>query len=176
MIFFLHPWKSGTEKKRRSCVQRYTVIFPVPVVVISFSIFSNENISSWIIYYGILFFEWYSQVHMILLVHSYSWLYGMLHFTSFFFKKATASVDLLIACTMVVHSLIKLALSILPFFFLLAAGIVIEEKNWPPFMPIIHHDISNEIPIHLQRMQYLAFSSLLGKYWLLISLLLLGIA
>jgi hypothetical protein len=42
------------------------------------------------------------------------------------------------------------------------AGIVIEEKNWPPFMPIIHHDISNEIPIHLQRMQYLAFSSLLG--------------
>ncbi|KAL6845259.1 hypothetical protein ACP4OV_024754 [Aristida adscensionis] len=42
------------------------------------------------------------------------------------------------------------------------AGIVIETKNWPPFMPIIHHDISNEIPIHLQRMQYLAFSSLLG--------------
>ncbi|XP_020405322.1 secretory carrier-associated membrane protein 2 isoform X1 [Zea mays] len=42
------------------------------------------------------------------------------------------------------------------------AGIVIEDKNWPPFMPIIHHDISNEIPIHLQRMQYLAFSSLLG--------------
>ncbi|XP_062207074.1 secretory carrier-associated membrane protein 2-like [Phragmites australis] len=42
------------------------------------------------------------------------------------------------------------------------AGIVIEEKNWPPFLPIIHHDISNEIPIHLQRMQYLAFSSLLG--------------
>ncbi|KAL5229038.1 hypothetical protein ABZP36_017303 [Zizania latifolia] len=41
------------------------------------------------------------------------------------------------------------------------AGIVIEEKNWPPFFPIIHHDISNEIPIHLQRMQYLAFSSLL---------------
>jgi hypothetical protein len=31
-------------------------------------------------------------------------------------------------------------------------------------MPIIHHDISNEIPIHLQRMQYLAFCSLLGKY------------
>jgi hypothetical protein len=43
-----------------------------------------------------------------------------------------------------------------------AAGIVIENKNWPPFMPIIHHDISNEIPIHLQRMQYLAFCSLLG--------------
>ncbi|KAK8453810.1 hypothetical protein SEVIR_5G344500v4 [Setaria viridis] len=42
------------------------------------------------------------------------------------------------------------------------AGIVIEDKNWPPFMPIIHHDISNEIPVHLQRMQYLAFSSLLG--------------
>ncbi|CAO1946202.1 unnamed protein product [Urochloa humidicola] len=42
------------------------------------------------------------------------------------------------------------------------AGIVIEDKNWPPFMPIIHHDISNEISVHLQRMQYLAFSSLLG--------------
>ncbi|VAH80303.1 unnamed protein product [Triticum turgidum subsp. durum] len=46
--------------------------------------------------------------------------------------------------------------------FSFAAGIVIETKNWPPFMPIIHHDISNEIPIHLQRMQYLAFCSLLG--------------
>ncbi|XP_057738791.1 secretory carrier-associated membrane protein-like isoform X2 [Arachis stenosperma] len=42
------------------------------------------------------------------------------------------------------------------------AGIVIEEKNWPPFFPIIHHDITNEIPVHLQRMQYVAFSSLLG--------------
>ena len=48
--------------------------------------------------------------------------------------------------------------------FSFAAGIVIENKNWPPFMPIIHHDISNEIPIHLQRMQYLAFCSLLGKF------------
>lgn len=42
------------------------------------------------------------------------------------------------------------------------AGIVIEEKNWPPFFPIIHHDIANEIPIHLQRLQYFAFTSLLG--------------
>ncbi|MED6144868.1 Secretory carrier-associated membrane protein 2 [Stylosanthes scabra] len=42
------------------------------------------------------------------------------------------------------------------------AGIVLEEKNWPPFFPIIHHDIANEIPVHLQRMQYVAFSSLLG--------------
>uniref|UniRef100_A0A0E0A1A6 Secretory carrier-associated membrane protein n=1 Tax=Oryza glumipatula TaxID=40148 RepID=A0A0E0A1A6_9ORYZ len=40
------------------------------------------------------------------------------------------------------------------------AGIVIEDKNWPPFFPLIHHNISNEIPIHLQRMQYLAFSSI----------------
>ncbi|AQK87042.1 Secretory carrier-associated membrane protein 3 [Zea mays] len=45
---------------------------------------------------------------------------------------------------------------------LFSAGVVIEEKNWPPFFPLIHHDISNEIPIHLQRMQYLAFSSFLG--------------
>ncbi|CAN6457672.1 unnamed protein product [Victoria cruziana] len=42
------------------------------------------------------------------------------------------------------------------------AGIVIEEKNWPPFFPIIHHDIANEIPIHLQRLQYFAFASFLG--------------
>ncbi|KAF5205098.1 Secretory carrier-associated membrane protein, partial [Thalictrum thalictroides] len=42
------------------------------------------------------------------------------------------------------------------------AGIVLEEKNWPPFFPIIHHDIANEIPIHLQRIQYTAFSTFLG--------------
>ncbi|XP_057415714.1 secretory carrier-associated membrane protein-like [Lotus japonicus] len=42
------------------------------------------------------------------------------------------------------------------------AGIVIEEKNWPPFFPIIHHDIANEIPVHLQRLQYVAFTTLLG--------------
>ncbi|XP_031092741.1 secretory carrier-associated membrane protein 1-like isoform X2 [Ipomoea triloba] len=42
------------------------------------------------------------------------------------------------------------------------AGIVIEEKNFPPFFPIIHHDIANEIPVHLQKMQYVAFLTLLG--------------
>ncbi|KAA8524457.1 hypothetical protein F0562_010880 [Nyssa sinensis] len=42
------------------------------------------------------------------------------------------------------------------------AGIVIEEKNWPWFFPIIHHDIANEIPIHLQKLQYVAFTTLLG--------------
>ncbi|XP_074307653.1 secretory carrier-associated membrane protein 1-like isoform X2 [Silene latifolia] len=42
------------------------------------------------------------------------------------------------------------------------AGIVIEEKNWPPFFPIIHHDIGNEIPVHLQRLCYSAFATLLG--------------
>ncbi|KAK9924699.1 hypothetical protein M0R45_033053 [Rubus argutus] len=42
------------------------------------------------------------------------------------------------------------------------AGIVIEEKNWPPFFPIIHHDIANEIPIHLQKIQYVAFTTYLG--------------
>lgn len=45
---------------------------------------------------------------------------------------------------------------------MLAAGIVIEEKNWPPFFPIIHHDIANEIPIHLQKIQYVAFTTYLG--------------
>ncbi|KAK4486912.1 hypothetical protein RD792_006221 [Penstemon davidsonii] len=42
------------------------------------------------------------------------------------------------------------------------SGIVIEEKNWPPFFPIIHHDIANEIPIHLQNLQYVAFTTYLG--------------
>ncbi|GLJ17960.1 hypothetical protein SUGI_0315600 [Cryptomeria japonica] len=42
------------------------------------------------------------------------------------------------------------------------AGIVIEEKNWPPFFPIIHHDITREIPTHLQRLQYTAFATWLG--------------
>ncbi|XP_031106045.1 secretory carrier-associated membrane protein 1-like isoform X2 [Ipomoea triloba] len=42
------------------------------------------------------------------------------------------------------------------------AGIVIEENNWPPFFPVIHHDIANEIPIHLQRLQYVAFTTYLG--------------
>ncbi|KAL8129740.1 hypothetical protein V2J09_018895 [Rumex salicifolius] len=42
------------------------------------------------------------------------------------------------------------------------AGIVLEEKNWPPFFPIIHHDIANEIPVHLQKLQYTTFTTLLG--------------
>ncbi|XP_061346713.1 secretory carrier-associated membrane protein 1 isoform X2 [Gastrolobium bilobum] len=42
------------------------------------------------------------------------------------------------------------------------AGIVIEDKNWPPFFPIIHHNIANEIPIHLQSIQYVAFTTWLG--------------
>ena len=60
-------------------------------------------------------------------------------------------------------------------FFCFAAGIVLEEKNWPPFFPIIHHDIANEIPIHLQRVQYVAFTTYLGMLakisisWLLVS-------
>ncbi|XP_039040194.1 secretory carrier-associated membrane protein 3-like [Hibiscus syriacus] len=41
-------------------------------------------------------------------------------------------------------------------------GIVVEEKNWPPFFPIIHHVISSEIPIHLQRLHYVAFLTFLG--------------
>lgn len=42
------------------------------------------------------------------------------------------------------------------------AGIVIEDRNWPKFFPIIHHDIPREIPAHLQRIQYFAFASWLG--------------
>lgn len=42
------------------------------------------------------------------------------------------------------------------------AGIVLEERNWPPFLPLIHHDIKREIPTHLHRIQYFAFASWLG--------------
>ncbi|XP_052170447.1 secretory carrier-associated membrane protein 4 isoform X2 [Diospyros lotus] len=42
------------------------------------------------------------------------------------------------------------------------ADIPSDDRNWPPFFPIIHHDIANEIPIHAQRLQYLAFASWLG--------------
>ncbi|XP_073279893.1 secretory carrier-associated membrane protein 2-like [Primulina huaijiensis] len=53
------------------------------------------------------------------------------------------------------------------------AGIVLEDKNWPPFFPIIHHDIANEIPIHLQKLQYVTFTTLLGLtftlFWNLIA-------
>ncbi|KAG5592489.1 hypothetical protein H5410_043003 [Solanum commersonii] len=42
------------------------------------------------------------------------------------------------------------------------AGVPTDDRNWPPFFPIIHHDIANEIPAHSQRLQYLAFASWLG--------------
>ncbi|KAL9451025.1 hypothetical protein AB3S75_012721 [Citrus x aurantiifolia] len=42
------------------------------------------------------------------------------------------------------------------------AGVPTDDRNWPPFFPIIHHDISKEIPIHAQRLQYLAFASWFG--------------
>lgn len=42
------------------------------------------------------------------------------------------------------------------------AGVPKNDKNWPPFFPIIHHDIAKEIPVPVQRLQYLAFASWLG--------------
>ncbi|KAI3502197.1 hypothetical protein L1887_30229 [Cichorium endivia] len=42
------------------------------------------------------------------------------------------------------------------------SGVALEEKNWPPIYPIIHHDIRSEIPVHLQKVQYVAFGSWLG--------------
>lgn len=44
----------------------------------------------------------------------------------------------------------------------MSAGVPSDDKNWPPFFPIIHHDIANEIPVHAQKLQYLAFASWLG--------------
>ncbi|OMO76578.1 Secretory carrier-associated membrane protein [Corchorus capsularis] len=42
------------------------------------------------------------------------------------------------------------------------AGVFLDVKNWPPFFPIIHHDIANEIPDYLHRVQYTAFATFLG--------------
>lgn len=42
------------------------------------------------------------------------------------------------------------------------AAIPEDDRNWPPLFPIIHHDIANEIPVHAQKLQYLAFASWLG--------------
>ncbi|KAF7823034.1 secretory carrier-associated membrane protein 1-like isoform X1 [Senna tora] len=42
------------------------------------------------------------------------------------------------------------------------SGVTLEIKNWPSFFPIIHHDVANDIPLHLQKLQYVAFSTFLG--------------
>ncbi|XVE87965.1 hypothetical protein DITRI_Ditri19aG0030600 [Diplodiscus trichospermus] len=42
------------------------------------------------------------------------------------------------------------------------AGVFLEVKNWPPFFPVLHLDIANEIPDYLQRMLYVAFATFLG--------------
>lgn len=42
------------------------------------------------------------------------------------------------------------------------AGVHLELKNWPPFAPIIHHDITNDIPVYLRKLMYTAFASYLG--------------
>ncbi|KAL4312882.1 hypothetical protein GQ457_01G019540 [Hibiscus cannabinus] len=53
------------------------------------------------------------------------------------------------------------------------AGVFLDVKNWPPFFPIMHHDITNEIPDYLHRMQYVAFATFLGLalclFWNVIS-------
>ncbi|KAL9670004.1 hypothetical protein QQ045_007554 [Rhodiola kirilowii] len=42
------------------------------------------------------------------------------------------------------------------------AGVVLEVKNWPPFFPLIHHDVTADIPIHVHKLQYAAFATYLG--------------
>lgn len=48
--------------------------------------------------------------------------------------------------------------------FFFSADVPVDDRNWPPCFPIIHHDIANEIPINAQKLQYLAFASWLGLY------------
>jgi uncharacterized membrane protein len=42
--------------------------------------------------------------------------------------------------------------------------LLLDAAGGPPFFPIIHHDIANEIPANVQRLQYLAFASWLGMF------------
>ncbi|CAI7887400.1 unnamed protein product [Closterium sp. NIES-54] len=42
------------------------------------------------------------------------------------------------------------------------ASLGIQRNNFPPFFPLIQHDISADIPAHVQYMQYPAFASWLG--------------
>jgi hypothetical protein len=46
---------------------------------------------------------------------------------------------------------------------LIAAGVIIDTKNWPFFFPIMHHDIAADIPENLQWTQRLAYWTYLGK-------------
>lgn len=46
-----------------------------------------------------------------------------------------------------------------------AAGVIIDTKNWPFFFPILHHDISADIPEAQQWTQRLAYYTYLGKTW-----------
>ena len=48
------------------------------------------------------------------------------------------------------------------FRWIFAAGILIEHKNWPPLIHILHHDIANDIPAHLRSLMYWAYGSWLG--------------
>lgn len=45
---------------------------------------------------------------------------------------------------------------------LASTGFVVEKKNWPPFFPIMNHDIAGEIPPPSQQLMYIAFASWLG--------------
>ncbi|PWA79331.1 secretory carrier-associated membrane protein 3 [Artemisia annua] len=53
------------------------------------------------------------------------------------------------------------------------SGAVIDNKNWPSFYPIVHHDIAGDIPVHLHRTMYVAYATLLGVpislFWNLIT-------
>eukprot|EP00271_Cylindrocystis_brebissonii_P011289 TRINITY_DN2842_c0_g1_i2.p1 TRINITY_DN2842_c0_g1~~TRINITY_DN2842_c0_g1_i2.p1 ORF type:complete len:253 (+),score=30.33 TRINITY_DN2842_c0_g1_i2:82-840(+) len=53
-------------------------------------------------------------------------------------------------------------------FCLLASVLGIDVKNWPPFFPILHHDIANDIPLHLQSVMRAAYWSWLGIMFCLV--------
>ncbi|XP_050383630.1 secretory carrier-associated membrane protein 2-like [Argentina anserina] len=40
-----------------------------------------------------------------------------------------------------------------------SGGVISDEKNFPAFWPIIHHDIPNDIPVHLQKIMYVGFTT-----------------
>ncbi|MFS7905293.1 hypothetical protein Hanom_Chr01g00046001 [Helianthus anomalus] len=50
-------------------------------------------------------------------------------------------------------------------------GAVIDKNNWPSFYPLVHHDIAGDIPIHLQRIQYVAYATLLAGVYIFFSII-----
>ena len=106
------------------------------------------------LYWGLLYLK--QELAYLALVCSIWWL---ISFISRHFCPKTHKTTV-----MMLESIVHFNFCLLNFLYLTAVAVTADSKNWPPFFPIIHHDIANEIPVHAQKLQYLAFASWLGMY------------